>query len=145
MESDKESERPVLPQGLFRNELTCMFYEMSKHRFPSVVSCTFCVIAWVAFSMDASYQNVPVFYMIDRVVFDFAICFPLDGSIIRNRIPMRHCWFSKYWNWIPEWISKNGMKLKIDQIIAFIKKISGTHLTFFLMVNRFNLHSGMMF
>ncbi|KAH9201197.1 hypothetical protein LQ764DRAFT_209540 [Zygosaccharomyces rouxii] len=95
MESDKKSQKPVLPKDLFRNCLTWILYEIFKHYFPSVVSCTFCVITWVAFSMDASYQDVPGFYMIGRVVFDFAICFPLDGSIIRNRIPIRHCWFSK--------------------------------------------------
>ncbi|KAH9198554.1 hypothetical protein LQ764DRAFT_235573 [Zygosaccharomyces rouxii] len=47
MESDKESQRPVLPQGLFRNELTCMFYEMSKHCLPWVVSCLCLVAGWV--------------------------------------------------------------------------------------------------
>ncbi|KAH9198432.1 hypothetical protein LQ764DRAFT_222240 [Zygosaccharomyces rouxii] len=82
-----------------------MFYEMSKHCFPSVVSCTFCVIAWVAFSMDASYQNVPGFYTNGRVVFEFVFCSPLGGSIIRNRIPynivgsclyQEHIWNTPY-------------------------------------------------
>ncbi|CAR27513.1 ZYRO0D00242p [Zygosaccharomyces rouxii] len=77
MESDKESQRPVLPKDLFRNGLTWILYEIFKHYFPSVVSCTFCVITWVAFSMDAFYQNVPGLYMIGRVVFESAINFPL--------------------------------------------------------------------
>ncbi|KAH9199034.1 hypothetical protein LQ764DRAFT_214580 [Zygosaccharomyces rouxii] len=69
MESDKKSQKP-------------MFYEMSKHCFHSVVSCTFCVIAWVAFSMDASYQDVPGFYMIGQHIWNTPYFF-YDGQRVQ--------------------------------------------------------------
>ncbi|CAR25453.1 ZYRO0A00220p [Zygosaccharomyces rouxii] len=76
MESDKESQRPVLPQDLFRNELTWMFYEMCKHRFPWVVSCLCLVAGWVVAQMNFTYKNMLVSDMTAGALFGCALVWP---------------------------------------------------------------------
>ena len=47
MEFDKESQKPVLPKDLFKSDFTWFLYEISKHRFPQVISCL-CLVGWVS-------------------------------------------------------------------------------------------------
>ncbi|CAR27510.1 ZYRO0D00154p [Zygosaccharomyces rouxii] len=47
MEFDKESQKPVLPKQPFKSDSTWSFYEISKHRFPQVISCL-CLVGWVS-------------------------------------------------------------------------------------------------
>ncbi|GAV56414.1 hypothetical protein ZYGR_0BH00110 [Zygosaccharomyces rouxii] len=79
MEFDKESQKPVLPKDLFRNGLTWMFYEMSKHRFPWVVSCLCLVAGWVVlYGSNYIYEDVSLGSMISTFLWMLALLLPFS-------------------------------------------------------------------
>ncbi|KAH9200421.1 hypothetical protein LQ764DRAFT_115482 [Zygosaccharomyces rouxii] len=83
MASDKESQKPVLPKDLFKNAFTWMFYEISKHRFPRVVSCVYLVIVLVGFWWNFADKNLPLGIVLAAVGL-FGILFGLIPAWFQN-------------------------------------------------------------
>ncbi|GAV52726.1 hypothetical protein ZYGR_0AH00110 [Zygosaccharomyces rouxii] len=110
MEFDKESQKPVLPKDLFKNDFTWFLYEISKHRFPQVISCL-CLVGWVSpYGNSLINKNESTDVMPANLVLEFLVQLPLGWLLSL-------AWFFPFgWSQYSKMYPKNKTEL-VQQVL----------------------------